>query len=156
MNEKDQIAPLLEIKDLSVRFSTDDGEVEALDKVSFGINPGQTVGVVGESGCGKSVTAYSIMRLLPQPMGMITNGSILFQGKNLLDLGTEEMQGIRGNEIGMIFQEPMNALNPVQKIGNQLTEVFYLHQEMNDHQAWSNSVGMLDHLSGFLPRESYA
>ena len=81
MNEKDQIAPLLEIKDLSVRFSTDDGEVEALDKVSFGINPGQTVGVVGESGCGKSVTAYSIMRLLPQPMGMITNGSILFSGE---------------------------------------------------------------------------
>ena len=144
MNEKDQIAPLLEIKDLSVRFSTDDGEVEALDKVSFGINPGQTVGVVGESGCGKSVTAYSIMRLLPQPMGMITNGSILFQGKNLLDLDTEEMQGIRGNEIGMIFQEPMNALNPVQKIGNQLTEVFHLHQEMDDHQAWSNSVRMLE------------
>lgn len=144
MNEKDQITPLLEIKDLSVRFSTDDGEVEALDKVSFGINPGQTVGVVGESGCGKSVTAYSIMRLLPQPMGMITNGSILFQGKNLLDLDTEEMQGIRGNEIGMIFQEPMNALNPVQKIGNQLTEVFHLHQEMDDHQAWSNSVEMLE------------
>lgn len=144
MNEKDQITPLLEIKDLSVRFSTDDGEVEALDKVSFGINPGQTVGVVGESGCGKSVTAYSIMRLLPQPMGMITNGSILFQGKNLLDLDTEEMQGIRGNEIGMIFQEPMNALNPVQKIGNQLTEVFHLHQEMDDHQAWSNSVRMLE------------
>ena len=144
MNEKDQIAPLLEIKDLSVRFSTDDGEVEALDKVSFEINPGQTVGVVGESGCGKSVTAYSIMRLLPQPMGMITNGSILFQGKNLLDLDTEEMQGIRGNEIGMIFQEPMNALNPVQKIGNQLTEVFHLHEEMDDHQAWSNSVEMLE------------
>ena len=144
MNEKDQIAPLLEITDLSVRFSTDDGEVEALDKVSFGINPGQTVGVVGESGCGKSVTAYSIMRLLPQPMSMITNGSIIFQGKNLLDLGTEEMQGIRGNEIGMIFQEPMNALNPVQKIGNQLTEVFHLHQEMDDHQAWSESVGMLE------------
>jgi len=118
--------------------------VEALDKVSFGINPGQTVGVVGESGCGKSVTAYSIMRLLPQPMGMITNGSILFQGKNLLDLGTEEIQGIRGNEIGMIFQEPMNALNPVQKIGNQLTEVFHLHQEMDNHQAWSDSVGMLE------------
>jgi len=144
MNEKDQIASLLEITDLSVRFSTDDGEVEALDKVSFGINRGQTVGVVGESGCGKSVTAYSIMRLLPQPMSMITNGSIIFQGKNLLDLGTEEMQGIRGNEIGMIFQEPMNALNPVQKIGNQLTEVFHLHQEMDDHQAWSESVGMLE------------
>tara|TARA_B100000282_G_scaffold294987_1_gene273273 strand:+ start:2284 stop:3279 length:996 start_codon:yes stop_codon:yes gene_type:complete len=144
MNEKEQIAPLLEITDLSVRFSTDDGEVEALDKVSFGINRGQTVGVVGESGCGKSVTAYSIMRLLPQPMSMITNGSIIFQGKNLLDLGTEEMQGIRGNEIGMIFQEPMNALNPVQKIGNQLTEVFHLHQEMDDHQAWSESVGMLE------------
>ena len=156
MNEKDQIAPLLEIKDLSVRFSTDDGEVEALDKVSFGINPGQTVGVVGESGCGKSVTAYSIMRLLPQPMGMITNGSILFQGKNLLDLDTEEMQGIRGNEIGMIFQEPMNALNPVQKIGNQLTEVFHLHQEMDDHQAWSEFCRDARICRDSFPRESYA
>ena len=115
MTEEKKIRPLLEVKDLSVQFKTDDGDVEALDKVSFEIYAGQTVGVVGESGCGKSVTAYSIMRLLPRPMGMISNGSILFHGKNLLDLSTEEIQKVRGNEIGMIFQEPMNALNPVQK-----------------------------------------
>ena len=144
MNGKEQIEPLLEVKDLSVQFKTDEGDVEALDKVSFEIYPGQTVGVVGESGCGKSVTAYSIMRLLPRPMGMISGGRILFQGKNLLDLSTEEMQEIRGNEIGMIFQEPMNALNPVQKIGNQLSEVFHLHMQIEDHQAWLNSIEMLE------------
>ncbi|MAH13964.1 MAG: peptide ABC transporter ATP-binding protein [Verrucomicrobia bacterium] len=144
MSEKNQIRPLLEVKDLSVQFKTDEGEAEALDKVSFDIHPGQTVGVVGESGCGKSVTAYSIMRLLPRPMGMISSGSILFQGKNLLDLSTEEMQEVRGNEIGMIFQEPMNALNPVQKIGNQLSEVFNLHMQIEDHQAWLSSVEMLE------------
>jgi len=144
MSEKNQIRPLLEVKDLSVQFKTDEGDAEALDKVSFDIHPGQTVGVVGESGCGKSVTAYSIMRLLPRPMGMISNGSILFQGKNLLDLSTEEMQKVRGNEIGMIFQEPMNALNPVQKIGNQLSEVFHLHMQIDDHQAWLRSMEMLD------------
>ena len=144
MSEKNQIRPLLEVKDLSVQFKTDEGEAEALDKVSFDIHPGQTVGVVGESGCGKSVTAYSIMRLLPRPMGMISNGSILFQGKNLLDLSTEEMQEVRGNEIGMIFQEPMNALNPVQKIGNQLSEVFNLHMQIEDYQAWLSSVEMLE------------
>ena len=100
MSEKNQIRPLLEVKDLSVQFKTDEGDVEALDKVSFDIHPGQTVGVVGESGCGKSVTAYSIMRLLPRPMGMISNGSILFQGKNLLDLSTEEMQKYEEMRLG--------------------------------------------------------
>ena len=144
MPEKDQITPLLEVKDLSVQFKTDEGDVEALDKVSFQIHPGKTVGVVGESGCGKSVTAYSIMRLLPRPTGIISNGSILFQGKNLLDLTTEEMQEVRGNDIGMIFQEPMNALNPVQKIGNQIREVFDLHMQIDDHQAWLNSIEMLE------------
>lgn len=143
MTEIDQISPLLEIRDLSVRFKTDEGEVEALDKVSLEIKPSQTVGVVGESGCGKSVTAYSIMRLLPRPMGIFSNGNILFQGKNLLDLSTEEMREIRGNEIGMIFQEPMNALNPVQKIGKQLSEVFSLHMQEDNHQAWLRSVDML-------------
>ena len=137
-------SPLLKIEDLSVRFRTDEGEVEALDEVSFDVQHGQTVGVVGESGCGKSVTAYSIMRLLPRPIGKITSGRILFQGKNLLDLDADEMQGIRGNEIGMIFQEPMNALNPVQKIGTQLCEVFYLHEQSESHQAWSKSISMLD------------
>jgi oligopeptide/dipeptide ABC transporter ATP-binding protein len=137
-------SPLLKIEDLSVRFRTDEGEVEALDQISLDVQHGQTVGVVGESGCGKSVTAYSIMRLLPRPIGKITSGRILFQGKNLLDLDADEMQGIRGNEIGMIFQEPMNALNPVQKIGSQLCEVFYLHEQSENHQAWSKSVEMLD------------
>jgi len=136
--------PLLRIKDLCVCFTTDEGEVEALDKVSLEVQQGQTVGVVGESGCGKSVTAYSIMRLLPKPIGKISSGSILFQGRNLLDFDADEMQGIRGNEIGMIFQEPMNALNPVQKIGAQLCEVFLLHEQVGDHQAWLKSVEMLD------------
>ena len=90
-------SPLLKIEDLSVRFRTDEGEVEALDQISLDVQHGQTVGVVGESGCGKSVTAYSIMRLLPRPIGKITSGRILFQGKNLLDLDADEMQGIRGN-----------------------------------------------------------
>ena len=135
--------PLLQIEDLSVCFKTDEGEVEALDRVSLEVDHAQTVGVVGESGCGKSVTAYSVMRLLPRPMGRISSGNIFFEGKNLLDLSADEMQGIRGNEIGMIFQEPMNALNPVQKIGVQLSEVFELHQPMEDHQAWSRSVQML-------------
>ena len=143
MIENNQNAPLLEIKDLSVRFKTDEGDVEALDKVSFEVQAGQTVGVVGESGCGKSVTAYSIMRLLPRPTGKITHGSIFFKGKNILDLSTDAMREIRGNEIGMIFQEPMNALNPVQKIGKQVSEVFHLHDANGDHQAWSRSIEML-------------
>ena len=145
MIDSSNAEPLLRVEELSVSFRTDDEkEVEALDRVSFEINEGQTIGLVGESGCGKSVTAYSIMRLLPQPLGRITSGMITFGNKSLLELSAEEMREIRGNEIGMIFQEPMNALNPVQKIGDQLSEVFLLHQDITSHQAWLNAVEMLE------------
>ena len=118
-----QNAPILEIKDLSVAFEVDEGEVQALDGVNLEVSQGQTLGLVGESGCGKSVTALSVMRLLPKPMGKILSGNISFMGKDLLKLSPDEMREVRGNEIGMIFQEPMNALNPVKKIGIQLSEV---------------------------------
>ena len=106
---KDQIAkPLLSVTDLSVSFSTDEGEVTALDRVDFDVFSGKTVGLVGESGCGKSVTAYSIMRLLPKPMGKVISGKVNFNGIDLLNLSPEKMREVRGNQIGMIFQEPMN------------------------------------------------
>lgn len=134
---------LLDIKGLSVSFETDEGRVQALDSVDFQVGLGQTLGLVGESGCGKSVTALSIMRLLPKPVGKITSGRIHFQGKNLLELSADGMRQVRGNEIGMIFQEPMNALNPVRTIGDQLSEVFLLHQEIGVKEAWLKSVEML-------------
>ena len=133
----------MEVKDLSVSFASDEGEVEALDRVSFAIKKGQNLGLVGESGCGKSVSAFSIMRLLPKPTGMITHGEILLGAKDLLSLSTDDMRKVRGNEIGMIFQEPMNALNPVQKIGDQIAEVFLLHQNVSKSQAWQLAVDML-------------
>ena len=136
--------PILEIKDLSVAFEVDEGEVQALDGVNLEVNQGQTLGVVGESGCGKSVTALSVMRLLPKPMGKILSGNISFMGKDLLKLSPDEMREVRGNEIGMIFQEPMNALNPVKKIGVQLSEVFLLHQKLDREEAWESSIEMLD------------
>ena len=135
---------LLKVEDLSVAFTTDEGQVIALDQVGFEVKQGQTVGLVGESGCGKSVTAYSIMGLLPKPIGKVISGNISFQNISLTGLPPEERRKIRGNQIGMIFQEPMNALNPVQKIGTQLSEVFLIHQEMSDHQAWLGSIEMLD------------
>jgi oligopeptide/dipeptide ABC transporter ATP-binding protein len=138
-----QSEPLLEIKGLSVSFETDEGSVQALDAVDFEMGHGQTLGLVGESGCGKSVTALSIMRLLPKPIGCVTAGSILFQGEDLLKLSPDGIRKIRGNEIGMIFQEPMNALNPVMTIGDQLSEVFLLHQEILAKEAWGKSIEML-------------
>ena len=134
---------LLDIKGLSVSFETDEGTVQALDSVDFQVGLGQTLGLVGESGCGKSVTALSIMRLLPKPVGKITSGRIHFQGKDLLELSPDGMRQVRGNEIGMISQEPMNALNPVRTIGDQLSEVFLLHQEIGVKEAWLKSVKML-------------
>ena len=119
---------LLEVNKLVTEFDTDEGIVRALDEVSFKIEPGDTLGIVGESGCGKSVTALSIMRLLPQPMGRIVAGEVRFKGRNLATVPIPEMEAIRGNDIGMIFQEPMTALNPVHRIGRQLTEGLMLHQ----------------------------
>lgn len=119
---------LLEVQDLVTEFDTEDGPLRAVDRVRFAVAPGRTLGLVGESGCGKSVTALSIMRLLPQPAGRIRGGRIMLDGIDLAGLPKEKMPAIRGRRIAMIFQEPMTSLNPVQRIGDQLAEVFHLHR----------------------------
>ena len=144
MTSDEHTDSLLKVKELSVSFSTDEGEVEALDAVNFEVKHGQTLGLVGESGCGKSVTALSVMRLLPRPIGKITGGSIHFGGMDLLKLSPDEIRQIRGNEIGMIFQEPMNALNPVRTIGDQISESFLLHKDISPKEAWEKSIDMLE------------
>lgn len=134
---------LLEIKGLKTCFDTDLGLVRAVDGVSFSVEPGRTLGVVGESGCGKSVTALSILRLLPKPVGRIAAGSIRLHGRDLLALSEQEMQTVRGNDISMIFQEPMTSLNPVFTVGDQISEPLMLHQKMNRRQALDRAVEML-------------
>lgn len=134
---------LVEFKGLKTYFYTEEGIVKAVDGVSFNIRPGETVGVVGESGCGKSVTAMSLMRLIPNPPGKIAGGEILFKGQNVLDLSDEDMRKIRGNAISVIFQEPMTSLNPVFTIGFQIGEVLELHQNMDKVQAEKKSIEML-------------
>ena len=123
----DHSATLLEVKNLAVTFASDQGPVTAVDNVSFTLKSGRTLGIAGESGCGKSVTALSIMRLLPKPVSQVSGGEIRFQGRDLLAEPVEEMHRIRGKRISMIFQEPMTALNPVHTIGRQMSEVFELH-----------------------------
>ena len=135
---------LLEISNLVTEFDTDEGRVRAIDDVSFTVNAGETLGIVGESGCGKSVTALSIMRLLPQPMGQVVSGQISFNGVDLTQLPLSKMEKIRGAQIGMVFQEPMTALNPVHTIGKQLTEVLLLHKDITADQAIRESIKMLD------------
>jgi len=134
---------LLGIRDLVVEFSTDEGRVRALDGVSFDVREGGTLGIVGESGCGKSVTALSIMRLLPQPMGQIVSGSIVFDGIELGALALPAMEKIRGAQIGMVFQEPMTALNPVHTIGRQLAEALVVHGKAKRHEALRRAADML-------------
>ncbi len=135
--------PLLQVRDLITAFDTDGGLIRAVDQVSFSVERGKTLGIVGESGCGKSVTAMSLVRLLPQPAGKILGGEVIFKGRDLTRLKPEELRKVRGNEIGVIFQEPMTALNPVQRIGKQLSECFLLHKGMNKKEAWEASVEML-------------
>ena len=135
--------PLLDVDDLTTEFNTDEGVVRAVDGVGFSVEPGETLGIVGESGCGKSVTALSIMRLLPQPMGRITDGRILFRGRDLVREPIPQMEKIRGNDIGMVFQEPMTALNPVHTIGRQLTEGLILHKGLEARQATQEAVDIL-------------
>ncbi|MBN8538816.1 MAG: ABC transporter ATP-binding protein [Deltaproteobacteria bacterium] len=138
------VGTLLEVKNLKTGFKTDDGHFLAVDDISFKLEEGKTLGIVGESGCGKSVTALSIMRLIPTPPGKIEGGEILFNGKNLLSLSDEEMRKIRGNEIAMIFQEPMTSLNPVFTIGNQIGEAIELHQKgLSKNQIREKTVDML-------------
>ena len=125
-----ETTPVLEVKNLKTAFRTEQGQVIAVDDVSFSVMPGQTIGIVGESGCGKSVTSLSIMGLIPNPPGKIVGGEIRFKGKDLVTLPASEMRRIRGNEISMIFQEPMTSLNPVFTIGNQIMESIILHQKL--------------------------
>jgi len=135
--------PLLEVAGLVTSFETEKGLLRAVDGVSFSVQKGKTLGIVGESGCGKSVTAMSIVQLLPQPAGKILGGEVLFQGQNLLNLGGSAMRRIRGAKIGVVFQEPMTALNPVHRIGRQLSETFRLHSKMSKREAWDASIEML-------------
>ncbi len=135
---------LLSIKDLCVDFNTGDGIVRAVNNVSFDVPAGKTVGLVGESGSGKSVTSLATMGLIPNPPGKITGGQILYKGKDLVNATEEEMRKIRGKEISMIFQEPMTSLNPVFKVGDQVSEILMLHMGMNKKEAWTRSVELLD------------
>lgn len=135
---------VLAVNNLVTEFDTDEGRVRAVDDVSFALQEGETLGIVGESGCGKSVTAQSIMRLLPQPMGQIVSGEILFRGRDLTKVSLEDMRQIRGGEIGMVFQEPMTALNPVHTVGRQLAEVILLHKTISKQEAIRESVAILD------------
>src|SRR3984957_2582366 len=135
--------PLLEIEDLRTWFFTRDGVVRAVDGVSFSVLPGETLAIVGESGCGKSVTALSVLRLITSPPGRIVSGSIRFDGRDLLGLSDAEMRKVRGNEISMIFQEPMTSLNPVMTIGRQLTETLILPQGLDQKAAQEKAVAML-------------
>jgi oligopeptide/dipeptide ABC transporter ATP-binding protein len=134
---------VLEVRDLRTHFVTDDGTVKAVDGVSFALGAGETLGIVGESGCGKSVTSLSILRLIPNPPGRIAGGEILFKGTNLLNLSDPEMRKIRGNDISMIFQEPMTSLNPVYTCGDQIMEAVILHQKVGKTEARSRAIEML-------------
>ncbi len=150
MTNSSQNTPLLDVRNLSVEFQTDNGVLRAADHVSFSVDHGATLGIVGESGCGKSVTAMSIPRLIPNPPGRICEGEILLDGVNLLNLPPAAMREIRGKEIGVIFQEPMTALSPLHRVGEQLTEVLHLHQHCSKSEAmeksliWLRKVGIPD------------
>jgi peptide/nickel transport system ATP-binding protein len=135
--------PLLRVDDLQTHFHTRDGVVRAVDGVSFDVMPGETLAVVGESGCGKSVTAMSILRLLPMPPARIAGGRIEFEGRDLLELSEPEMRKVRGNAISMIFQEPMTSLNPVLTIGRQIAEALVLHRGMSEREATARATEML-------------
>lgn len=135
--------PLLQVKDLNTSFYTESGVVKAIESVSFDVIKGETLGIVGESGCGKSVTSMSVLRLIPQPPGKIEAGEILFDGKDLIKVTEDEIRDIRGNKISMIFQEPMTSLNPVFTIGYQIGEVLQLHRGMEKEDCKSATVELL-------------
>ena len=137
-------APMLEVAGLRTLFFTRQGLVRAVDDLSFHVNRGEVLAIVGESGCGKSITALSVMRLVPTPPGRIESGTVKLEGRDLLALDEEAMRAVRGNEISMIFQEPMTSLNPVITIGRQISEALILHREMNGKQALKRAVEMLD------------
>ena len=138
------MAPLLQVKDLKTYFFTDEGVVKAVDGISYEVEEGETLGLVGESGCGKSVSALSLLRLIPTPPGKIVGGEVLFEGDDLLKVDESEIRKVRGNRIAMVFQEPMTSLNPVLTIGRQLTESIELHQKLDSRAAERRAVQLLD------------
>jgi oligopeptide/dipeptide ABC transporter ATP-binding protein len=145
---------LLEVRNLKTYFYTEDGVVKAVDGVDFSVGRGEVLGLVGESGCGKSVTSLSIMRLIGVP-GKVVEGTIMFEGRNLLELSESEMVHMRGNRMSMIFQQPQSSLNPVFKIGDQVGEVLQIHQNMGKEESWNKAVELL-HLVGIPDPESKA
>jgi oligopeptide transport system ATP-binding protein len=138
------LADLLEVTDLHTQFFTRDGVVRAVDGVTFRVAAGETLGIVGESGCGKSVTALSLMRLIPQPPGKIVKGSIMFDGQDILKMDDDDVRGIRGNNIAMIFQDPMTSLNPVLTISRQISEALELHMKMDKSEARKRTIELLE------------
>jgi oligopeptide/dipeptide ABC transporter ATP-binding protein len=150
----DKKGVLLEVHNLKTYFFTEDGVVKAVDGVDFTVSRGEVLGLVGESGCGKSVTSLSIMRLIGIP-GKVVEGEIMFEGRNLLELSESEMVHMRGNRMSMIFQQPQSSLNPVFKIGDQVAEVMQIHQKMGKEESWNKAVELL-HLVGIPDAESKA
>lgn len=146
---------ILEVKNLKTYYSTDNGTARAVDGVSFSLGRNRTLGIVGESGCGKSVTALSIMRLVPMPPGYFAGGEIFWKGSDLLKISEDEMRKLRGNEIAMIFQEPMSSLNPVYTCGNQIVEQILLHQDLSGKEAKRLAVEMLRHVGIPNPSERF-
>jgi len=147
------MSELLRVEDLRTTFYTDEAVISAVDGISFSVKPGEVVGIVGESGCGKSVASLSIMRLIYYPPGKIEGGKIYLNNRNLLAMSEREMRTIRGNEIAMIFQEPMTSLNPVYKIGDQVSEAIRLHQGLDSAAAWKEAGRMLDLVGIPRPKE---
>jgi len=139
--------PVLEVRSLKTQFKTQDGVVKAVDDVSFYVMPGETLGVVGESGCGKSMTGLSIMRLIPSPPGKIVAGEIYFNGDDILRMSDEQVRAIRGNDIAMIFQDPMTSLNPVYTVGEQIAEALRLHRKLDRKAAWAAALEAMKEVS---------
>ena len=138
------MAPLLQVKGLKTQFFTQDGIVHAVDGISYDVEEGETLGIVGESGCGKSVGVLSVMRLIPTPPGKIVAGEVFFQGRDMLKMSEEEVRQIRGNQMAMIFQDPMTSLNPVLTIGRQISEALELHLNLDKHQARQRTIELLE------------
>ena len=145
--------PLLSVRNLIIEFMTRYGPVRAVDGISFDVYPNETLGIVGESGCGKTVTGLSLLRLIPSPPGRIVAGEILLQGRDLTKLSEDEMQSLRGDEISMIFQEPMTALNPVLTVGTQMIDVLTRHRPLNRRQAKTEAIEMLSKVGIPVPKK---
>ena len=139
--------PLLDVRNLTVAFESDDGRLlRAVDDISFTVQRGECLGIVGESGCGKSVAAMSLVRLLPRPAGKVLSGKVLFEGEDVMLMQPRQLHELRGGRIGVIFQEPMNALNPVHTVGDQIAETLMLHRGLTADSAWVEAVNLLRHV----------